>query len=357
MTGQATPGSTPSQEFERVLTSADKQVASFTPERQTALERVQHLFHSFPTLVPLIVLLVGILGFSLFVDRFLTVGNFAVALQQITVVGIIGVAQTLIIITAGVDLSVGAIMVLSSVAMGSLAVNYGLPGPIAFVGGLLVGGICGWINGTLVARFRLPPFIVTLGTFSIFFATNLLYTRSQQIAPRTLDDQAPFLRILGATVGDTRITIGIIAMLILVAAFWYVLTQTAWGRHVYAIGDDPAAARLSGIDLSRTLVSVYTVAGVICALGAWASIARNGVSPQLGQDTNLQTITAVVIGGTSLFGGRGSVIGTLIGAMIVGVFTSGLKLAGVDPQWTTFSVGMLVILAVAADQWIRKVSA
>jgi fructose transport system permease protein len=137
-----------------------------------------------------------------------------------------------------------------------------------------------------------------------------------------------------------------------------VLNHTAWGRHVYAIGDDPEAARLSGINVKRNLISVYALGGLICAFAGWALIGRIGsVSPLGGQNANIESITAAVIGGTSLFGGRGSIVGTMFGALIVGVFGLGLRLAGTDPQWTYLSVGALIIIAVAIDQWIRKVSA
>jgi fructose transport system permease protein len=136
------------------------------------------------------------------------------------------------------------------------------------------------------------------------------------------------------------------------------LNKTAWGRHVYAIGDDLEAAELSGIRTDRTLVSVYMLAGLVCAIAGWASIGRVGsISPQSFYEGNLQSITAVVIGGISLFGGRGSIMGALFGALIVGVFQSGLRMAGVDVLWQVFAIGWLIIIAVAIDQWIRRVSA
>ena len=142
------------------------------------------------------------------------------------------------------------------------------------------------------------------------------------------------------------------------ALVWYVLNRTAFGRHIYATGDDPDAARLAGINTNRTLIAVYTIAGLICAIGGWVLIGRIGaVSPLAGQTANLDSITAVVIGGTSLFGGRGSIVGTLIGALIVGVFRNGLALAGLDALWQEFTVGVLIIVAVAIDQWIRRISA
>lgn len=149
-----------------------------------------------------------------------------------------------------------------------------------------------------------------------------------------------------------------IAMVLLVLVLWYVLNHTAWGRHVYAIGDDPEAAQLSGVRVKPVLMSVYILAGLICALAGWAMIGRLGsVSPTAGQFANIESITAVVIGGISLFGGRGSILGTLFGALIVGVFSLGLRLWGTDPQWTYLLIGVLIIVAVAIDQWIRKAAA
>jgi fructose transport system permease protein len=138
----------------------------------------------------------------------------------------------------------------------------------------------------------------------------------------------------------------------------YVLAMTRWGRHVYAIGDDPEAARLAGVQVRRMLLSVYTVAGFVYGLGAWFFIGRIGAaSPQAGQNANLDSITAVVIGGTSLFGGRGSIWGTLIGALIVGGARNGLTIMGVDALWQDFTIGVLIIFAVALDQWVRRVGA
>jgi len=139
---------------------------------------------------------------------------------------------------------------------------------------------------------------------------------------------------------------------------WYVLNRTPYGRHIYATGDDPEAARLAGINTERVLRSVYVLAGLIAAIAGWAIIGRVGaISPTAGDNANLDSITAVVIGGTSLFGGRGSIVGTLIGALIVGVFRSAVSLAGLDVLWQEFAIGVLIIIAVALDQWIRRVSA
>jgi fructose transport system permease protein len=146
-------------------------------------------------------------------------------------------------------------------------------------------------------------------------------------------------------------------MVVLVLVLNYILNHTAWGRHVFAIGDDPDAAQLSGVPVQKMLIQVYMISGLICALAGWVLIGRVGaVAPTSGQFANIESITAVVIGGISLFGGRGSILGMLFGALIVGVFGLGLRLLGTDPQWTYLLIGVLIIAAVAIDQWIRKIS-
>ena len=344
----------------RPLDPAVEGTRVFEEERRGPLKQLQHFLHAYPTTVPFIVLLLGVGMFSAIVGaRFFHPFNLSLILQQVTIIGMVGIAQTLIILTAGIDLSVGAIMVLSSVVMGKLAVVTGVPVPIAFLIGLLTGLACGLVNGVLVTRLRLPPFIVTLGTWSIFGALNLWYSQSQTIRQQEVEAAAPFLQFMGTALqfGGARLTYGSILMLLLAALVWYVLNHTAFGRHVYATGDDPDAARLAGIDTDRTLLAVYGAAGLICAIAGWVLIGRIGaVSSLSGATANLDSITAVVIGGTSLFGGRGSIVGTLVGALIVGVFRNGLALAGVDVVWQEFTVGLLIIVAVTIDQWIRKVS-
>lgn len=283
-------------------------------------------------------------------------------LQQVQIVGVLAAAQTLIILTAGIDLSVGAIAVLCTVVMGKFSFDYGLPPFFAVLGGLAVGTGIGAANGWLVSRVKLPPFIVTLGMWQIVLAANYLYSANETIRSQDIEAEAPFLQFLGTTfsVGGARFTLGVFLMIALVAILAYALRSTAWGRHVYAVGDDPEAAELAGVDVHKTLMSVYMVVGFICALAGWVMIGRFGsVSPSAttGVIGNIQSITAVVIGGISLFGGRGSIVGAFFGALIVGVFELGLRMGGANPQWTFLLIGALIIGAVAVDQWIRKVSA
>ncbi len=310
--------------------------------------------------MPLIVLVLSLIIFgSVLGSKFFSAFSMTLILQQVAITGIVGAAQTLVIMTAGIDLSVGAIMVLSSVIMGQFVFRYGFPAELAILCGFGVGALCGAINGWLVSKMKLPPFIVTLGMWQIILASNFLYSANETIRSQDIEATAPLLKLFGENfrIGGAVFTYGVVAMFLLVILLWYVLNKTAWGRHLYAVGDDPVAAELAGVNVKRMLMSVYTLSGIICALAGWALIGRIGsVSPTAGQFANIESITAVVIGGISLFGGRGSIMGMLFGALIVGVFQLGLRLIGTDPQWTYLMIGVLIIAAVAIDQWIRKVA-
>jgi fructose transport system permease protein len=228
-----------------------------------------------------------------------------------------------------------------------------VPGLLALIIGVAVAIVAGALNGFLVTRVRLPPFIVTLGTLSIFTAITLIYAKGA-----TFTLTSSFLLWTGDTVsiGNLQITAGVVLMLVLYGVFGFALRYTAWGRHVYAVGDDAEASRLAGIQVNRVLLSVYIAAGIAIAVGAWILVGRvGGGDPNSAANANLQSITAVVIGGTSLFGGRGVVLGSLIGALIVQVFVNGLALTPYDQNYQVMAVGVLVIAAV--DQWIRSVRA
>ena len=348
------------QEFEQVLDESDTSVVSFEQERRGFVGGLQHFLHSAPTMVPVIVLVASVVIFGFIAgERFFSAFNLTLIMQQVSIIGILAAAQSLVILTAGIDLSVAAIMVLMSVISGKLAVEFGVPAPLALIIGFAGGTAAGLMNGLLVTKVKLPPFITTLGTWNIFYALLLYLSGAQSIRGGDIDEAAPMLKWFGEAIaiGSARITYGSILMIVIFAVLWYMLNKTAWGRHVYAVGDDKEAAELAGIRTDRVLISVYALAGLVCAIGAWASIGRVGsVSPTSFYEGNLQSITAVVIGGISLFGGRGSILGALFGALIVGVFQSGLRLAGVDVLWQVFAIGWLIIIAVAIDQWIRKVS-
>ncbi|RJO73388.1 ABC transporter permease [Nocardia panacis] len=304
-----------------------------------------------PNIGPLIAITVAVVFFAARSDRFLTGANFSLIVQQVMVVGTLAIGQTLIILTAGIDLSNGAVMALGNIAVTKLAVDAGLPVPVAIVLALGLTAGFGAVNGLLVSVLRLPPFIVTLGVYGVAFALTHIYSQEQTVSglPRAmtlLDKTFPL--------GGTDITYGSVVMLALFAAAWYVLRLTMAGRHVYAVGNNPEAARLAGIDTRRVLLGVYTTAGLLYGIAALLLVARTGVGdPNAGQSDNLDSITAVVLGGTSLFGGRGSVIGTLLGALIVGIIRNGLQLIGVPSIYQTLITGILVIAAVAVDRLNR----
>lgn len=409
-----TPSAPGGQAYEAGLDKASKDVARFEDNTRGFLHWLHHFLHAHPTLAPIIVLLLAIVAFGLTASNFFSPFNLSLIIQQVTIIGLLGAAQTLVILTAGIDLSVAAVMVLSYMIMARLAVEGGVPTVFAILIGIACATACGLFNGALVTRLRaapvalalaiwvgligfagmtpvyaaplgilaalalaavqakgfapagpamalrLPPFIATLGAWSIFFALNLWYADSQTVRSQDIDAIAPFLKFFGERISflGAQFTYGSVLMLIVFTALWYALSWTGWGRAVYAVGDDKEAAELAGIRTDRIILSVYGLAGAICGLAGWAAIGRVGsAAPQAFYEGNLDAITAVVIGGTSLFGGRGAIFGTLFGALIVGVFRSGLKLAGMDVLWQTFAVGLLIIVAVAMDQWIRRVSA
>lgn len=317
-------------------------VSQVTKRRSDILK----VFQGSPIMGPLAALVLAVIFFATQSDRFLRGENFSLIIQQVMVVGTLAIGQTLVILTGGIDLSNGMIMALSSVLMAGLAVTSGLNPFLAILLGFLVAVVFGLINGGLVTLIGLPAFIVTLGTFNIAYAIVRIYTTS------TITQLPAPLLFFGNTfrVGGTDITYGSVLMVALYLVFWYVLRSTPWGRSVYAVGDNAEAARLAGINTRRVLTAVYIVAAITYAIAGLLLISRTGVGdPQAGQTGNLDSITAVVLGGTSLLGGRGHIMGTLIGALIVGVFRNGLQLMGVESIYQVLVTGILVIVAVSID--------
>lgn len=307
-----------------------------------------------PVLGPLAALIVVAIVFSFATDTFLAVDNFSLILQQSVVVGTLALGQTLIILTAGIDLANGAIMVLGTLVIAKLAIGHdGLQIPVLLVGFALC-GVLGLISGLIISRLGLPPFIVTLGLLTILQAAARLYSQQTVVVnsgPLTLLSNGTYL------FGQFYVTVGVLLVLISVAALHFSLTRTAWGRHVYAVGNNDLAAKRTGINVRRVIISVYVLAGLFYGLAAWQAFGRSpATSANAFPTANLDTITAVVIGGTSLFGGRGTVIGSYLGALIVLVLQNGLAQAGIDPLYQNIVTGVLVIAAVALDQITRRKS-
>ncbi len=320
-----------------------------------ALHAAERRFAQTPALGPTAALLVAIAVFSFGSDTFFNIDNFSFIVQQSLVIGTLALGQTVIILTGGIDLANALIAVLGTLVMTKVTLD-GVPA----VGGLLLGvvvcALVACVSGLLVSRLRLPPFIVTLGMLTVVTAVANLYSNGTSWAvPDGL------LTVLGFKLylfGRIQFTIGMLVAAALFLLVWLVLTKTAWGRHVYAIGNDVEAARLNGINTKRTLLSVYALAGCIYGIAAWVSLGRTpSADPNAYQLGNLESITAVVIGGTSLFGGRGGVVGTIVGALIVSVLRSGLTQMGIDSNYQNLATGILVIVAVAFDQFTRRRSA
>ncbi|MFE1962151.1 ABC transporter permease [Streptomyces sp. NPDC059479] len=299
---------------------------------------------------PLAALVVAIIVFTASTSTFFTTDNLSLIAQQSVVVGTLALGQTLIILTSGIDLANGAIMVLGSVVIGHMAAD-GNP-LVALLVGLLVCVVVGAVNGVLVSLLDLPPFIVTLGVLSVMTAAARLYTASESYP---IDSGLLTSLNLGPTVGGVTITYGVMLWIGLTAVLGYALTQTSWGVRVYAVGDNQKAAELSGIKVKRLLFGVYVIAAVIYVFAAWQALGRTPTADPSGYSTaNLDSITAVVIGGTSLFGGRGGVIGTFIGALIVTVLQNGLTQAGIDSLYQQVATGVLVVIAVGVDRLVRR---
>ena len=306
-----------------------------------------------PTVGPFLALLLAMAFFSYKSDVFLEGQNLSLVLQQVMVVGVLAIGQTFVILTAGIDLSCGTVMAFGQIVMTKLAVAEGVDPLLAIALGIAACVCFGLLNGVFVAGVGLPAFIVTLGTLNIAFALTHVYSNDE-----TYSELPSELLFFGRffTIGNAEITYGVPAMFVLFGIAWYALTQTTWGRHVFAVGDNLEAARLMGIKTKRVLLSVYVVAGLTYGIAAMLLVARTELGdPNAGQTTeNLDAITAVFLGGTSLFGGRGTVIGTLIGAIVIGVFRNGLTLIGVEVVWQYFVTGILVILAVSVDQLTHR---
>lgn len=306
-----------------------------------------------PTVGPFIALVLAMAFFSVKSDNFLEGQNLSLVLQQVMVVGVLAIGETFVILTAGIDLSCATVMAFGQIVMTKLAVVNGVNPLVAIGLGILACVAFGLLNGGLVTSLKLPAFIVTLGTLNIAFALTHVYSNDE-----TYSELPSQLLFFGRTftIRGTEVTYGVVLMFVLFGIAWYALTQTAWGRHVYTVGDNLEAARLMGIKVNRVLLSVYVLAGLTYGIAALLLVGRTELGdPNAGQTTeNLDAITAVVLGGTSLFGGRGSVIGTLIGAIVVGVFRNGLTLIGVEVVWQYFVTGVLVILAVSVDQLTHR---
>ena len=293
----------------------------------------------------LIVLLVLFGALTLFSDQFLTGDNMANLARQVAVFGIIAVGQLLIILTAGIDLSVGSVLGLTGCITAELLVH-GAGIPVAILGGLAAGAAIGVFNGVLVAYGKLPPFIVTLGMLGIARGAVLVLTDASTVQP--LPDA--FGRIANGSLLGLPNLLWLFVFVVVVTAF--VLRRTVFGRYIYAVGSNPESARLAGVPVTRVLVAVYAIGGLLAAVGGILFASRlNAGIPTAGTGYELNAIAACVIGGASLFGAKGGAYGAAAGALIVGTLNNGGNLLEINSFYLQIIIGALILIAVAFDQY------
>jgi ribose transport system permease protein len=303
----------------------------------------------------LIALFIMCLALAVFTDNFMTADNFWNVMRQISVNVCISVGMTLVILTAGIDLSVGSILAFSgAIAAGLLKHGIAFPSSNLYVGftvfgvilsGLLVGAALGFVNGYAITKFKVPPFVATLAMLTMARGFTMLWTKGHPITG--LGNTFSYLGT-GWFLG-IPMPVWISGLVVLFAVF--LTMKTRFGRYVYAIGGNESAARLSGIPIYKIIIWVYILAGVLSAVGGLLVTARlDSAQPNAGITYELDAIAAVVIGGTSLSGGRGTVMGTVLGALIIGVLNNGLVLLDVSPFWQQVIKGMVILLAVIIDK-------
>ncbi|MEM9550108.1 MAG: ABC transporter permease [Pseudomonadota bacterium] len=315
-----------------------------------ARERVQNLFSLSGATGPLIGLILLCAVLSVSTDSFLSVRNFLNILDQITVLGIMAVGMTFVILIAGIDLSVGSVVALSMMVLGYLNVEAGYPMYVAISGALAAAALTGMVAGLLITEFKVPPFIATLAMMSIARGlANMITNGSQIIGFPPWFNMAAIIR----HGGYLTITVGVMLVVFIVALLFQQFRKG--GRILYAIGGNPEVARLAGINVKRATILVYTACAALSGLGGVLLAARlDAVQPTIGIAYELDAIAAVVIGGTSLSGGVGGIGGTIIGVLIIGVLRNGLNLLAVSPFLQAVIIGLVIVLAVAAETFKHR---
>ena len=302
-------------------------------------------------------LIVMLVFFSLASGKFLQTSNIIGILQATSVNGVLAVAVTMVIITGGIDLSVGTLMTFTAVIAGVVLTYLGLPLPLGILAAIGMGAFCGFISGTLIARMKVPPFIATLGMMLILKGASLVISGTK---PIYFNGTPGFSQIsTGSLIGTVfpflPIPNGVLILFALAIFVAFILNRTALGRYTFALGSNEEAARLSGVDTDFWKICVYSLSGGICGIAGLIIASRlNSAQPALGLGYELDAIAAVVIGGTSLAGGRGSILGTIIGAFIMSVLLNGLRILSVAQEWQTIVTGLIIILAVYADMVRRQ---
>ena len=302
-------------------------------------------------------LIVLLIGFSIASPYFRTFDNFVGILLATAVNGVLALGATFVIINGGIDLSVGTVMTLSAVMTGVFITNMGLPIPVGIIGGLLTGCLAGFLNGTMVSRMKIPPFIATLGMLYIAKGLSLVIS---ELKPIYFNDTPMFRQmamgsVLGRIIPGFNVPNAVLILFGAALVAHIILTRTILGRYTFAMGSNEEATRLSGVNVVVWKTAVFTLAGFFSGLGGVLIASRlNSAQPALGAGYELDAIAAVVIGGTSLSGGEGSILGTIIGAFIISTLTNGLRILSVPQEWQIVVTGCIVILAVFLDILRRR---
>ncbi|SMO81393.1 ABC transporter permease [Paracoccus laeviglucosivorans] len=320
-------------------------------EKQARRGAAQQKLLAFASLIVLVV------GFSLASPAFFRIDNIMSILQATSVNGVLAVGVTLVIITGGIDLSIGTLMTFCAVMSGVVLTWGGMPLPLGVIAGIATGALCGLISGTLVAKAKIPPFIATLGMMLILKGLSLIVTGTKPIYFNDTEGYTTISQgsLIGSIIPQFPLPNGVLILFIVAAVIAWVLGRTVLGRYTFALGSNEEAVRLSGVDTDRWKMAIYALAGGIVGIGGILISSRlNSAQPALGLGYELEAIAAVVIGGTSLAGGRGTILGTLIGALIMSVLTNGLRVMSVAPEWQTVVTGAIIIVAVYADQLRRR---
>lgn len=302
-------------------------------------------------------LIVLIVVFSLASPNFMQTANIMAILQATSVNGVLAIAATLVIITGGIDLSIGTLMTFCAVCAGVVLTYWGMPLPLGIVAAILAGTASGILSGTFVAKMKVPPFIATLGMMLILKGLSLVISGTQ---PIYFTDTPGFSlisqgSIIGAVIPALPVPNGVLILFLVAIGTSFILNRTVLGRYTFALGSNEEAVRLSGVNTDRWKITVYALAGAICGIAGLIIASRlNSAQPALGLGYELDAIAAVVIGGTTLSGGRGSILGTVIGALIMAVLLNGLRILSVAQEWQTVVTGSIIILAVYADILRRR---
>ena len=324
---------------------------SATRRFSTRISGAQHRILAFSGLLALIII------FSFASPYFLQMNNIITILQATSVNGVLAIAATVVIISGGIDLSVGTLMSFCSVIAGVLLVYLGLPMAVGILGALIAGTLGGAFSGFLIARLKIPPFITTLGMMLIYKGLSLAISGTKPIYFETVPGWAiPSTgSLIRAVIPSLPIPNGVLILFVTAIAVSFVLRRTAFGRFTFAMGSNEEALRLSGVNINRWKIGVYALSGAVCAIAGILIASRiNSAQPAIGQGYELDAIAAVVIGGTSLSGGRGTMLGTMIGALIISVVANGLRILSVSQEWQIVVTGSIIILAVYTDILRRR---